>query len=55
MKSYHEMTNQEFDSILATILDENPASFLLFIDGVYEILAEHFNNDVLDRWSKEKQ
>ena len=36
-----------FDEKLAEIIDEQPASNLLSLPGVYEILSEHFNNDVL--------
>lgn len=39
--------NEEFDEALAEIIDESPASHLLSVPGVYEVLAEHFNNDVL--------
>lgn len=43
-----EITNEQFDSKLAELLDEQPASVLLSVPGVYEILSEHFNNDVID-------
>ena len=43
-------TDQEaFDEALAEIIDDSPASHLLSIPGIYEILSEHFNNDVLAR------
>ena len=50
---YSKMTTQEFDDILSDVVDEEPASTLLSIGGIYEILAEHFNNEVLRLW-KEK-
>jgi hypothetical protein len=43
-----KITNEEFDEALSKLLDESPASHLLSVPGVYEILSEHFNNDVLD-------
>ena len=39
--------SERFDEKLAEILDKNPASHLLSIPGVYEVVSEHFNNDVL--------
>ena len=33
---------------LSEIINEQPASNLLIIPGIYEILSEHFNNDVLE-------
>jgi len=42
-----ERTQERFDDKLGEILDEQPASYLLLIPGVYEVLAEHYNNDVL--------
>ena len=44
-----EMTNDDFDRILADIINENPASYLLTVPGIYEILAEEFNNDVINK------
>jgi hypothetical protein len=43
----------DFDRILADLMDEQPASHLLSIPGVYEAVSEHFNNDVIDAWAAE--
>lgn len=51
---YEDMTNAEFDSILAEILDGMPGEALLAIPGVYEVVSEHFNNEVLERWEAER-
>ena len=48
---YDKMTPAEFDSVLLAIIDSKPASMLIFIPGIYEILSEHFNNEVLDAWA----
>ena len=48
-----EMTNEEFDEILADIVKEN-AGNLLTIPGAYEVFSEHFNNEVLSRWEIEQ-
>jgi hypothetical protein len=49
------ITDEEFDEALKEILDESPASTLLSIPGIYEILSEHFHNDVIDRalWGRD--
>jgi hypothetical protein len=52
MADYGKMTQTEFVEILAWLVDENPASHLLTLPGVYEAVAEHFNNDVLDVWAE---
>jgi hypothetical protein len=51
MADYDEMTNEEFDEILGEIVN-NKQTDVLAVPGVYEILSEHFNNDVLDRWAE---
>ncbi|MCK9597884.1 MAG: hypothetical protein M0R06_02515 [Sphaerochaeta sp.] len=50
-----KITNDEFDKILAEVLDENRASSLLSVPGIYEILSEEFNNEVLCRWEELNQ
>ena len=47
---YDKMSQEEFDDILGDIVQEDKTS-LLDIAGVHEILSEHFNNDVIERWS----
>ena len=44
------MTQDDFDRLLAEIIDESPASHLLTIPDVYELLAEHYNADVINAW-----
>ena len=51
MADYTSMTGEEFDEILVQILDERPASHLLSVGGVYELVAEEYNNLVLDEWA----
>lgn len=53
MADYSKMTDAEFDEILAAILDEMSGQQILTVPGVYCEVAEYFNNEVLDRWSKE--
>ena len=49
---YAEMTSDEFDEILMEIMDEHPASHLLAVAGVYELVTEEHNNEVLERWER---
>lgn len=51
-QDYSNLTDEEFDRLLAEVLDENPASALLSIPGIYEVVSEHFNDVVLDRWKE---
>lgn len=55
MSQYDKMSNEDFQRILEEIVDESPASHLLSVPGVYEVVAEHFNNEVLSRWDDEQE
>jgi ribonuclease HIII len=54
MSDYSKMTDEDFDRILAEIINENPASHLLLVPYVYEALYEAYNNEVLERWELEQ-
>lgn len=43
-----KITDQMFDDKLSEILKEQTGEQLLSITGIYEILAEHFNNEVIE-------
>jgi len=47
---YSKMTDEEFREILEEIVDEE-GSVILNVGDVYSTLAEHFNNEVLARWT----
>jgi len=52
MADYSKMTSGEFEEALTDIVTETmTVGEMLTIPGVYEILAEEFNNSVLDRWA----
>lgn len=55
MPKYDNMTQADFDRILGDLMDDAPASHLLTIPGIYEILAEHYNNEILDAWTNEQE
>ncbi len=42
-------SEEEFSAELEVLVNENKASNLFSIPGVYELVAEEFNNEVLDR------
>lgn len=43
------VTTEEFDAALEELLAEQSGAALLAVPGVYEVVSEHFNNDVIDR------
>ena len=49
------ITAEEFDLMLLEVLMETHPLTILRIPGVYEILAEHFNNEVMERWERWKE
>ena len=53
MGRYDKMTNDDFLRILSDIVKEEGAE-LLTVPGVYDVVAEWFNNEVLDRWEQEQ-
>ena len=48
-----KVTQGQFDQKLVEILSGMTGAQLLSIPGIYEILAEEFNNDVLDALNEE--
>lgn len=48
-----KITTEEFNRILVEIIRETDPITLLRVPGVYEALAEYFNNEVLEKWEKE--
>ena len=44
----NDITQEQFDNELMKILSEYNGKQLLLIPGIYEIVSEHFNNDVLN-------
>ena len=51
---YAAMTDDDFDRILVELVGSESGTALLLIPGIYEILSEYFNNEVLDRWEVEQ-
>jgi hypothetical protein len=43
------MTDGDFDEILKRIMNEEGAN-MLSIPGVYELVSEYYNNDIIDEW-----
>lgn len=51
---YSKMTTEDFDRNLRKCLREYTAEQMLLIPGIYEIVSEYFNNEILDRWVAEQ-
>ncbi len=49
------ITQDDFDRILLRILSNLTGGDLIRIPGVYELLAEEFNNQVIDEWNEEQE
>lgn len=48
-QAYASITHDEFMTALHQVLADRSANDLLGIEGVYEILSEHFNNEVVEQ------
>ena len=47
----YAITKEEFDKELLEQITKTSLSVLIQIPGIYEVLSEHFNNDVLNDWA----
>lgn len=54
MQDYSKMTQEDFDRILMSILQEIKASELIGVSGFYEVVSEEFNNEVFEKWEREQ-
>lgn len=54
MNKYSTLTQEEFERRLSEMIDRKDASYLLTIPGIYDILSEEYNNDILDEWEKDR-
>jgi hypothetical protein len=52
MADYRSMTNEEFSDILGDIIHDEGIKKILAIGDVYSILAEEYNNAVLNEWAR---
>lgn len=55
MPDYSKMSTEDFDRILADVMDNDndKPSELLSLAGIYEVVSEHYNNTVLDEWAQQ--
>lgn len=53
MADFSKMTDDEFDSILTQIVGQMNGGQVLSYPGVYEVLREELNDDVLDKWAND--
>jgi len=54
MGKYDNMIHEDEERIIADIIQEEGRN-LLSVPGVWEVVREHFNNEMLDRWEKERE
>jgi hypothetical protein len=50
-----KITNEQFDAKLTEILDGMNGAQLLAIPGLYEVVSEELNNDVIEAIEAEQQ
>jgi hypothetical protein len=55
MKRYDWVTTEMFDTKLAELLDDLSGYELLAIPGLYEVVSEQLNNDVLEALEAERE
>ncbi len=51
--SYSAMTHDEFDAILDRLVGRMTTAEIMGYPGVYEILREELNNEILEVWEQE--
>ncbi|MDH3604054.1 MAG: hypothetical protein OEU26_30980 [Candidatus Tectomicrobia bacterium] len=51
----YDIANDDWDRMLGEIIGDLSAATLMQIPGVYEILSEHFNNEIIDQWQQEQE
>lgn len=55
MSRYSWVTNEMFDNKLEEIVADEGGIRVLHIPGVYEIVKEHFNNEVLEALESDRE
>mgnify|MGYP005844010907 CR=1 FL=1 len=53
MPDYSKLTQDEFDTYLEEVVGTLTPVQLLAIPGIYEILSEELNNDILALWAQD--
>ena len=55
MSEYSWITDEMFDEALMEIVDKQGLVSLIRIEGVYELVKEHYNNAVLSKLEKNRR
>jgi len=55
MADYSKMTNEDFHNCLIDVIRNEDLAIedWLMIPGIYEIMREYYNNEVLDLWAED--
>ena len=48
------MTQEDFDKILFEMAEEERVMQILYIPGIYEILSEEWNNEIIEKFENQK-
>ena len=49
-RRYDKMTHSDFEDCIRSKIEDTPVYELMAVPGVWELISEHFNDDVLDIW-----
>lgn len=55
MDNHKKITDREFDDILSEILSGMTADELLDLEGIYEIVADYYNDEIINVWEKQHE
>ena len=50
-----QISNEEFDRRLEEKLSKMKGNELLTISGIYELVSEEFNNDIIEEWEQDQE
>jgi hypothetical protein len=54
IEDYTNLSHDEFVRRLTEKVDEMTGGAVLAVPGVYELMSEHWNNDILDDWKSDQ-
>ena len=52
MADYSKMTTEDFDQALLRVLEDETMEGILQVPGLYEIVADYYNQAALDHWAQ---
>ena len=55
MNKYKDLTQEKFDDLLMELIGHKTVFSIIHLSGIYEILSEEYNNDVLELWDTRRE